>query len=212
MQQSRWPFLSSEEDSGLNDWHVLSGWVAAILIAFRLIWGFVGGEHSRFGDFIRPSRIGAHLSGLLGGRREPSLRHNPLGAIAVIVLLALTFGTVWTGAFGGGASEELHEIIAWTLLAMVGVHVVAVLAMSMIERENLVQAMLTGSKPANRHPGAEDARAPTVFAFAMAAIGIAAAAFAVLQYDPQAFTLRSAEAFEHRSEGPEAHPDREPRA
>src|SRR5690606_8568411 len=50
--------LSSEEGSGLNKWHVLSGWVAGLLIVFRLIWGVVGGEHSRFSDFIRPSRIG----------------------------------------------------------------------------------------------------------------------------------------------------------
>ena len=40
--------LSSEEGSGLNNWHVLSGWVAGLLIVFRLIWGVVGSEHSRF--------------------------------------------------------------------------------------------------------------------------------------------------------------------
>ena len=88
--------LSSEEGSGLNNWHVLSGWVAGLLIVFRLIWGVVGGEHSRFSDFIRPSRIGRHVSGLVGGRREPSLGHNPLGAVAVVVLLAFVAGTVWT--------------------------------------------------------------------------------------------------------------------
>jgi len=32
-------FLSSEEGSALNQWHILAGWVAGILIAFRLIWG-----------------------------------------------------------------------------------------------------------------------------------------------------------------------------
>ena len=41
-------FLSAEEDGLLNRWHVLSGWIAGILIVFRLLWGFVGGEHSRF--------------------------------------------------------------------------------------------------------------------------------------------------------------------
>ena len=48
--------LSSDEDSALNQWHVLSGWVAAILVVFRIVWGFAGGEHSRFGDFLRPPR------------------------------------------------------------------------------------------------------------------------------------------------------------
>ena len=94
------------------------GWIAAILIVFRLVWGFIGGEHSRFSDFIRPSRIAHHISGLLRGEREPSLGHNPLGAVAVVILLVLTAATVWTGAFGGEAAEELHEVTAWVLLAM----------------------------------------------------------------------------------------------
>jgi cytochrome b len=193
-------FLSSEEDSILNDWHVLSGWVAAILIVFRLVWGFVGGEHSRFSDFIRPSRIAHHVLGLAQGKREPSLGHNPLGAIAVVILLALTAVTVWSGAFGGEAAEELHEVIAWVLLAMVAVHVIAVIVMSILERENLVRAMVTGNKPAACHPGAVDARAPGAVAWILGVLTAVAAIYAIAQYDPDAFTLRSAESFEHRAD------------
>lgn len=191
-------FLSSEEDSALNHWHVLSGWIAAVLIVFRLVWGFIGGEHSRFADFIRPSRIPQHIAGLLRGKREASLGHNPLGALSVVILLALTAVTVWTGAFGGEAAEELHEIIAWVLLAMVALHVVAVVAMSILERENLVRAMVTGDKPTARHRGATDARAPGAIAMAAAAAAIVLTSYLIREYDPQAFTLRSAEAFEHR--------------
>lgn len=192
-------FLSSEEDSAINQWHVLSGWVAAVLIAFRLVWGFVGGEHSRFADFIRPSRIADHVAGLLSGHREASLGHNPLGAIAVVLLLALTAATVWTGAFGGEASEDLHELIAWTLLAMVGLHIAAVIVMSLLERENLARAMVTGKKPAERHPDALDAKPPSTIGLLLALAVIAGSAYAILRYDPQAFTLRSAESVEHRA-------------
>lgn len=193
-------FLSSEEDSVLNQWHILSGWVAAVLIVFRCVWGFVGGEHSRFSDFIRPSRIAGHVSGLLHGRGEATLGHNPLGAAAVVILLALIAATVWTGAFGGEGAEELHEVIAWTLLAMVGVHITAVIIMSAMERENLVRAMVGGRKPAVRHPGAADARPPTALALVIAILTVAGTVFLILRYDPQAFTLRSAEAFEHRAD------------
>lgn len=192
-------FLSSEEDSALNEWHVLSGWVAAILIMFRLVWGVIGGEHSRFSDFIRPSRIAHHISGLARGNGEPSLGHNPLGAVAVVILLALTAVTIWAGAFGGEAAEELHEVTAWVLLAMIAVHVIAVIAMSILERENLARAMVTGDKPAARHPGARDARSPGAVAMIVAGGVVVATAYAILQYDPGAFTLRSAEAFEHRA-------------
>lgn len=193
-------FLSAEEDSILNQWHVLAGWVAGILLVFRLAWGFVGGEHSRWVDFIRPSRIGHHLSLLRRGRAEPSLGHNPLGAIAVVVLLGLTAIVVWSGAFGGHAAEDVHELVGWTLLAMIGLHIAAVVVMSLLERENLARAMVVGSKSRSRHPGAPDARRPGPFGWLVGLVVIAASIYGVLRYDPQAFTLRSAEAFEHRGD------------
>ena len=189
-------FLSAEEDSLLNRWHVLSGWIAGILILFRLLWGFVGGEHSRFSDFVRPARIADHVRGLVRGRSDATLGHNPLGALSVIALLALVAATVSTGALAAG--EDLHEAIAWTLLAVVGLHIIAVIAMSLLERENLVRAMISGRKPAVRHPGATDARPPRFAALLLAILTMIGATYAVLQYDPQAFTLRSADGFEHR--------------
>ena len=197
-------FLSSEEDSALNQWHVLAGWVAALLIVFRLAWGFAGGEHSRFSDFVRPSRVAHHLRELIRGRVEPSLGHNPLGSIAVLLLLGLTAATVGTGAFGGEATEDLHEIFGWSLLAMVALHVVAVLAMSLLQRENLVRAMITGRKLRERHPSAKDARSPQLIGIVLSLAVLGTALVGVLRYDPNAFTLRPSEAFEQRGAAPGA--------
>jgi cytochrome b len=196
-------FLSSEEDSAFNQWHILAGWVAGILIVFRVAWGFVGGEHSRFVDFVRPSRVGDHIASLFRRDEVHELGHNPLGGISVLLLLMLTAVTVWTGAFGGEAAEDVHELVAWTLLAFVGLHIAAVLVMSLIERENLVRAMITGSKAAARHPGARDSRRPGPLALIVVTAVLAGTIYGVLQYDPKAFTLRPAEAFEQRS-GPAA--------
>lgn len=190
-------FLSSEEGSLLSAWHIASGWAAAVLIAFRLVWGLVGGEHSRWSDFVRPSGLGAHLRELLRFRPAPTLGHNPLGALSVIVLLALATAVVWTGVALGEAGEEWHELLAWTLLALVGLHVIAVILMSLLTRENLVAAMITGRKPADRHPDAHDARRPRWHGIVLAAIALAGAAFAVRAFDPLAFTPRSVEAYEH---------------
>jgi cytochrome b len=192
-------FLSAEEDSALNEWHVLSGWIAGVLIVFRVVWGFVGGEHSRFSDFVHPSRIPDHVSDLLRGRAEATLGHNPLGAMSVLLLLVLIAATVWTGAFGGESVEDLHEIIGWTLLAIVALHVAAVIVMSVLQRENLARAMVTGDKPAVRHLGAVDSRPPSLIGIILALLVVIGCVYAVLEYDPQAFTLRSAEAFEHRA-------------
>lgn len=178
-------FLSSEEDSALSVWHIPAGWVAAVLIAFRLVWGFVGGEHARFAAFIRPAALGEHVRSLLAGRVGPSLGHNPLGALAVIGLLVLTAATVATGAGGG---EDGHEAVAYGLLGLVAAHVAAVVAMSFLTRDNLVRAMVTGRKSAALFPGAGDARPPAGIALPLAALVVGAAAMGVVRLDPAGFT------------------------
>lgn len=178
-------FLSSEEESALSAWHVPAGWVAAVLIAFRLVWGIVGGEHARFSNLIRPSRMKGHVRGLFVGRVHASLGHNPLGGVAVLALLALTAATVFTGVAGG---EESHEIIAWALLAMIALHVVAVVAMSFLTRDNLIGAMITGRKKTTHFPDAQDAAPPARLAVPLAVLVVAGSAYAATRIDPTAFT------------------------
>ena len=177
-------FLSSEEDSAFAAWHLPIGWMAALLIAFRLVWGFVGGEHARFASFIRPSQIGAHLEEMLSGKVQPSVGHNPLGALAVVALLVLAATTVITGVSGG---DDIHEVIAYALLGLVAVHVAAVLLMSFLTKESLVLAMLTGKKRADRHPDAKDASPPAKLAAPIAAIAVGAVAYGAIWTDPEAF-------------------------
>ena len=178
-------FLSSEVGSALSPWHVPAGWVAAILIAFRLVWGLVGGEHARFANLIRPSRMAGHVRGLFAGRVHASLGHNPLGGVAVLVLLALVAATTFTGITGG---EDGHEAIAYILLAMIALHVVAVVAMSFLTRDNLIGAMITGRKKTTHFPNAQDAAPPARLAVPLAVLVVAGSAYAATRIDPQAFT------------------------
>lgn len=203
-------FLSSDEDSALTAWHQAAGWIAALLIAFRLVWGLVGGEHARFADFLKPGRIGAHLKRLLAGKPEGEVGHNPLGGLAIVGILALVVATVATGvAVLQGGEDELHEVVAYGLLALVGVHVAAVVAMSLISRENLVRAMVTGRKPAARHAGARDARPAPFIAFPLAALAIAATAYGATRIDPKAFTPHARAEAGEPSEGAQAAEHRE---
>ena len=184
-------FLSSEEGSELASWHVPVGWGIVILLAFRLTWGMVGGEHARFAKFVRLTALSKHIWNLLHRRTEATLGHNPLGAISVLTLLGLIAATVWTGAVG--ADEEIHELLAYTLLGLIAMHICAVVIMSFLTDENLVHAMITGRKRRDRHPGAEDARPAKGIAFLLTVLTVAAAAAAILSYDPHAFSQRERE-------------------
>lgn len=142
--------------------HVSAGYTVAGLVAFRLIWGFVGTRYARFSQFVRsPAEAWNDLRDLLQGKAGHTVGHpvghtvghtvghNPAGAWAILGLLSLAAGTALSGwatdrEWGGHAVEELHEGLAQGLLLLVGVHVAGVIVSSLAHRENLVRAMVTG--------------------------------------------------------------------
>ena len=188
-------FLSSEEDSLLSSWHMAAGWIAAVLIMFRLIWGFIGGRHARFANFVRPGQVMPHVRALLAGKAEKSVGHNPLGGMAVLALLGGTAAVIWTGVQltgANGGSDDLHETRAFTLLALIAVHVIAVIIMSVMTRDNLVRAMVTGKKAASGLPTHGTQRLPVLASLAGVAV-IMMSVMGIMWYDPGAFTARSRE-------------------
>jgi len=181
-------FISAEEDSGFAAWHIPAGWFAAVLIAFRLVWGFVGGEHARFADFLKPGQIAHHVVGLFSGKPGRSVGHNAVGGLAIMALLGTVAAIVYTGVtMQGDTGEELHEALGNMLLGLIALHVIGVIAMSMLTRDNLIVAFVTGNKRADLHPGVADARPPAGIALPVAAITIAAAAYGATVLDPAAF-------------------------
>lgn len=195
-------FVSSEENSALAPWHITAGWVAAILIAFRLVWGVMGGEHARFSGFVRPGKALSHLADLAKGRAKRSLGHNPAGGIAVLLLIGTVAAVVATGwAALRGGEEDLHEGLAWLLLGLIGVHVAAVIATSILSRENLVRAMVTGRKKAADHPDAKSARRADPAAMLLAAAATAGAVAGIQILDPQAFAIQTREGVEQEGAG-----------
>lgn len=181
-------FLSAEEESGFSAWHIPAGWIAAMLIAFRLVWGFVGGEHARFAAFLKPGRIGHHLASLFSGKPKRSIGHNALGGVAIVALLGTIAGIIYTGAtMQGDVGEELHETLGNILLGLIALHVIAVIVMSLLTKDNLIRAFVTGRKRAARHPGATDARPPASLAIPLAVVAIGGAGYGITMLDPVAF-------------------------
>jgi len=153
-------FLTAESER-VRDLHIALGYAFAGLVAFRLVWGFVGRGHARFASFLRgPRAVMRYLASLLTPSPEHHAGHNPAGGWAIVGMLALgalvaASGYAIYASAGGHALEELHEGAAEVLLALVALHVVAVVASSVLHRENLVAAMITGNKRAPEAEGME---------------------------------------------------------
>jgi cytochrome b len=155
--------LLAEED-GSRSLHVMFGYTVAGLLAFRLLWGFVGSTHSRFRDFaFGPGAATGYLRDLVRGRARDYEGHNPAGSWAIYALLALAAATALTGwlhynGFGGETFEELHEVLANAWLVMVAVHVAGVVVASLAHRRNLVASMITGRRDGGSAVPTDDAR------------------------------------------------------
>ena len=147
------------ENEDFERLHQTLGWVAAGLIAFRVVWGLVGTRYARFTEFISsPAQVWAYIKSLRSGQPQHFVGHNPVGAVAVMLLMGLTALSVYTGwlALAEDAAEwleEAHEIAANTLITVVLVHVIGVLWGSRTHGENLLKAMLTGRKTAPSEAG-----------------------------------------------------------
>ena len=133
-------------------WHQTLGYVAGGLLAFRLVWGFIGTQHARFASFIKsPQAFLTYVKSLRHDNPEHHVGHNPVGGLAVLLLMGMTAITVFSGwlLVGGDApgwQEELHEVAANSLMLLVVVHVLGVLLSSKQHKENLVRSMLNGLK------------------------------------------------------------------
>lgn len=144
-------YLSAESETYAVA-HQLSGYLFAGLIGFRLVWGLAGSRYARFAEFLRaPAAILGYMGAFLKGRPPHYVGHNPLGAIAIVLMLALGIGIAISGWMtvsdrGGEAFEEIHEFFAHAMLIVVFAHVGGVIVSSLLHRENLAKAMVTGYK------------------------------------------------------------------
>jgi cytochrome b len=145
--------------------HVWAGYVVVTLVVARVVWGFVGAQHARFADFVyRPATALSYLRELVRMRGKRYLGHSPAGGYMVILLLVMLAATGIAGliVYGGEEQagplagmvskataenfEEIHELLANVTLALIFVHVAAVIFASFAHRENLPRAMVTGWK------------------------------------------------------------------
>jgi len=138
--------------------HRLAGYAVIGLLAFRLIWGLIGSRHSLFARISLKLRAAPqYIVGMLRGETGRYLGLNPAGAAMLVVMLALLLVSTVSGVmqvsvrfFGVGWIEQTHSLSSNAIIALIAVHVLGTLWMSMLQRENLVRAMFTGRK---RVPG-----------------------------------------------------------
>jgi cytochrome b len=146
------------------EWHLKIGYAVITLLIFRIVWGFVGGYWSRFVQFFySPLTILRYLR----GQSQPAhdIGHNPLGSLSVWGLLFIVGAQVASGlisddeiatqgplvkfvsgALSGLATSYHKNWGKWIILALVILHIAAILFYLLKKKQNLVTPMLKGDK------------------------------------------------------------------
>lgn len=139
-----------------NGPHELLGSGLMILIIWRIGWGFIGSETSRFSQFVKsPKTVWRYFR----AGHSHQVGHNPAGGWMVLALLTLLSlqclsGMVLAGTFDDIISSNsvfadtqtigiFHAVSARLLVLLIGVHLIAIVGYK-IARKPLVKAMLTG--------------------------------------------------------------------
>jgi cytochrome b len=183
-------WISNTYGASIPAWHKCNGYAALVLIVFRIFWGFVGGSTARFTSFFAwPSQVLAYL------RTAPKfLGHNPLGGWMVLALLALVAAMGTAGLFAADEDRLIiegplaktisdaavdvaarwHRYIFTALEVFVAVHITANVIYAVSHREPLIQAMVSGRKPAGDYADLREA-APGSWSKAAICVGLAAA-------------------------------------
>jgi cytochrome b len=171
-------FVTGKMGGTAMGYHEWSGVTILGLILFRVLWGFWGGIPSRFTSFVcGPGKVLAYGRALLGKGHEAYLGHNPMGAWSILAMLTVLGIQTGTGLFANDdiftegplfhlVSKKtsdwltaIHRINQDILMALVVLHLTAILFYWAVKRENLILPMITGRKhwhqavrDADRHP------------------------------------------------------------
>ena len=116
-----------------------------------VVWGIVGTRYARFASFAFGHRaVLRYLRSVATLQSVRYIGHTPAGSWAIWLMLGFGLAVSATG-YGAHTREaewleDTHGALAWALLAVVVVHVLGVALSSVLHRENLVLAMLSGRK------------------------------------------------------------------
>ncbi|MGL6108875.1 MAG: cytochrome b/b6 domain-containing protein [Rubrivivax sp.] len=183
--------VSAKIGGGAMVWHFRFGYVVFTLIAFRVLWGLVGGRWSRFSSFIyAPATVLRYLRGRVRADEHFDVGHNPLGSFSVFALLGFLALQVATGlvaddeiasigplnrfvssATAGQATHWHKDFGQWIVLALVALHVAAIVFYLVRKKRNLVRPMIVGDKPLPAStPAAVDSAATRLMALLLAGV------------------------------------------
>ena len=126
--------------------HVTMGYTMFGLVAFRLVWGFIGGKYARFNSiYPRIKKVIEYLKSLFTAEPQAFIGFHAIGFLAAYLLLAVILMVTISGyivyeELGPDLFEDLHETLGNLLIAIVVIHIGGVVINAVIQKVKLVMS------------------------------------------------------------------------
>ncbi len=181
-------------------WHFRFGYAVFALLAFRILWGLIGGRWSRFSSFIyAPGTVLRYLRSGSRADEHVDVGHSPLGSFSVFALLFVLIVQLSTGlvaddeiATVGPLNRLVSSDLAlsatswhksygqWVVFGLIGLHIAAIGFYVLVKKRVLIRPMISGDKtlPPGT-PASADAPRNRAWALVIALLCSAAVAWVV---------------------------------
>jgi len=146
--------------------HSAVGYGVGILIIYRFVWGIIGPKYSNFRDFNFSLKKAIDFSKGVLTNKEEYLGHNPASSLVLFLLLIVIFVVVFTGVLALseeetkglfssysnsfllkiGIFEDLHELTANLMLAVIFMHLSGVALHKLLHSDKTETSIFTGYK------------------------------------------------------------------
>lgn len=168
--------------------HVAAGIAVGLLLLFRIFWGLAGSTYARFRDFqLSITELIKYLRVVSKKQTIRYTGHNPATSWITIIIIAIGFTAVLTGAMVYGVEESrgllsflyddyyyhavdikhLHYLAAIVLFWIIAVHVSGVIVEAIRHKTGIIATILTGNKsvPDEANPSASIKGIPAFLSF-----------------------------------------------
>ena len=146
--------------------HVAFGFAVGVIFVFRILWGFIGPEHSKFRDFnFNKEDLKSYMSSVFVKTKE-YVGHNPASSYAIIAMMVLAFLAIITGTLAYGIQENrgilsflhqsffkdmeifknLHALFSNMFLWVIIAHIAGSLIDKYIKKSDAIDSMISGYK------------------------------------------------------------------
>lgn len=147
--------------------HIATGTAAAVLLLFRLFWGFEGPYYSRFSSFhLSISELISYLNSVLKNQKPLYTDHNPGASWTAAGFIISGLSAVATGMLVyaldenrgmlhflyrdfyqyAGTLKLLHHLTAYIIAGLIFIHIAGALLENFRFKTGIIMAMFTGKK------------------------------------------------------------------